>query len=72
MSDNSLRRALAAFDDNQSRLAAAIGMSQQLISYRLRNGLPLPAEYVLVTEKVTGISRHELRPDLYPREDEAA
>lgn len=47
-------------------------MSQQLISYRYNRGLPLPAEYVLATERATGISRHDLRPDLYPREDAAA
>lgn len=28
----------------------------------------VPAEYVLEIERVTGVSRHELRPDLYPRE----
>lgn len=28
----------------------------------------VPAEYVLKIEKVTGISRNRLRPDLYPRE----
>ena len=26
----------------------------------------LPAEYVLAVEAKTGISRHELRPDIYP------
>ncbi|QEX18525.1 hypothetical protein FRZ44_38320 [Hypericibacter terrae] len=30
------------------------------------------AERVLDIEKVTGVSRHELRPDLYPREEAAA
>ncbi|MCZ4340156.1 YdaS family helix-turn-helix protein [Sphingomonadaceae bacterium G21617-S1] len=25
----------------------------------------LPAEYVLLAERETGVSRHELRPDLY-------
>ena len=29
----------------------------------------VPAERVLQIERVTGVSRHELRPDLYPRED---
>jgi len=28
----------------------------------------LPAERVLEVERLTGVSRHELRPDLYPRE----
>jgi DNA-binding transcriptional regulator YdaS (Cro superfamily) len=32
----------------------------------------VPGERVIPLEKVTGISRHELRPDLYPIEDTAA
>lgn len=28
----------------------------------------LPAEYVLPIERITGVSRHDLRPDLYPQE----
>ena len=28
----------------------------------------VPAERVLDVERVSGISRHELRPDLYPRD----
>ena len=28
----------------------------------------LPAERVLEVERITGVSRHELRPDIYPRE----
>jgi len=28
----------------------------------------VPAERVLDVEKATGISRHDLRPDLYPRD----
>ena len=29
----------------------------------------IPAEYVLSIEKATGVSRHELRPDIYPTEN---
>ena len=72
MSTKALKRALAQFDDNQSKFAAAIGTSQQLVSYWLRNEKVLPAEYVLRTEAETGISRHDLRPDLYPRDEAAA
>lgn len=71
MTQSALARALAHFDDNQSKFAAAIGTSQQLVSYWVRNGKPLPAEYVLKVEGETGISRHDLRPDIYPREDAA-
>jgi DNA-binding transcriptional regulator YdaS (Cro superfamily) len=71
MSTSALNRALAHFDNNQSRFAEAIGTSQQLVSYWVRNAKPLPAEHVLRAEEATGISRHELRPDIYPREDAA-
>lgn len=33
---------------------------------------PLPPEHVLKVEAATGISRHELRPDIYPPEEQAA
>lgn len=72
MSHQALKRALAHFDDNQSKLAAAIGTSQQNISNWIRQEKSLPAEFVLRTEEATGISRHELRPDLYPRDEQAA
>lgn len=31
-----------------------------------------PAERVIQVERLTGISRHEMRPDLYPVEESAA
>lgn len=46
-------------------LATRLGITPQAIAAWRR----VPAERVLDVEKVTGISRCELRPDLYPRED---
>ncbi|WP_082466058.1 transcriptional regulator [Sphingomonas sp. Leaf38] len=63
-----LKRAVAKAGNNQSRFAAAVGTSQQLVSYWLKNGRPLPGEYVLKAEQAGLGSRHELRPDLYPNE----
>lgn len=63
-----LRVAVAAAGNNQSRFAAAIGTSQQLVSYWLKNERPLPGEYVLKAERAGLGSRHALRPDLYPVE----
>lgn len=63
---SALRKALKVAGDNQSRFARDIGTSQQLVSYWVNNGRPLPAEYVLAAEQAFGVSRHELRPDLYP------
>ncbi|WP_421547839.1 transcriptional regulator [Pseudomonas sp. QD4] len=39
-------------------------VSQQLVSYWLRKG-ELPAELVLRVEKLTGVPRDELRPDVF-------
>lgn len=63
-----LRAAVAKAKNNQSLFAREIGTSQQLVSYWLRNGKPLPGEFVLSAERAGFGSRHDLRPDLYPRE----
>ena len=39
---------------------------QVLVSRWLNQSKQLPAEYVLTAEADTGISRHWLRPDIYP------
>lgn len=39
-------------------------VSQQLVSYWLKKG-ELPAELVLRVELLTGVSREELRPDVF-------
>jgi DNA-binding transcriptional regulator YdaS (Cro superfamily) len=50
------------------KLAKSLGVKHQTF-YSWRR---IPAERVLAIETLTGISRHELRPDLYPRERERA
>jgi DNA-binding transcriptional regulator YdaS (Cro superfamily) len=62
-----IERAAAAVG-SKSELARLIGVAYQSIQQWSR----IPAERVLKIEKVTGIPRHELRPDLYPKEREAA
>lgn len=49
---------------SQSELARRVGVRQGYIWKWLRAGKP-PAERVLAIEKATGISRHELRPDIF-------
>jgi len=56
---------------SQTLLAKMLGTSQQNISNWNNAGKPLPAEFVLAAEKELGISRHDLRPDIYPREQAA-
>ena len=49
---------------SQSALARSIGLKQGHVWYWLKIGR-IPAERVTAVEKVTGISRHELRPDVF-------
>ena len=49
-------------------LATALGISQEAVRKWTKR---LPAERVLVLEQCSGVSRHDLRPDLYPPEKAA-
>ncbi|NRA60845.1 MAG: helix-turn-helix domain-containing protein [Psychrobium sp.] len=51
---------------SQTKLAKLIGKRQQNIwSWLYETGVT-PAEFVLSIEESTGVSRQQLRPDLYP------
>ena len=52
---------------SQTKLAMLIGVSQPRISKWVAQNR-LPAEFVLAIEKEAGVSRHDLRPDIYPIE----
>jgi DNA-binding transcriptional regulator YdaS (Cro superfamily) len=54
----------------QSAFARLHDVKQPTVWNWLKNKR-IPAEFVLATEKETGISRHDLRPDIYPRESAA-
>lgn len=57
------QRAIAAAG-GQSALARACGVTPQSVQGWLKNG-GVPAERVVKVEKATGVSRAQLRPDLY-------
>lgn len=48
-----------------SELARRLGITHPALYHWPR----VPANRVLQIEKLTGISRHDMRPDIYPRED---
>lgn len=50
---------------SQAALARGIGVSQQLISYWIKKGGKVPAEYVPLVEREGLVSRHHLRPDVF-------
>lgn len=55
---------------SQKQLASAIRVRPSTLNYWVLRGRPA-AEHVLAIEYVSGISRHDLRPDLYPRNEAA-
>lgn len=51
----------------QVKLADAVGCRQATVSYWAKVGR-VGHNFTLKVEAATGVSRHELRPDLYPME----
>jgi DNA-binding transcriptional regulator YdaS (Cro superfamily) len=51
---------------SQSAFARLINRKQSTVFSWLSRNHPLPAELVLTVEHATGVSRHDLRPDIYP------
>ncbi len=49
-------------------MARICGVTQAAVWKWMKKRRPLPAEHVLVAEAQTGVSRHDLRPDIYPRD----
>jgi len=63
----SVQRAVAIYG-SQSATARARGVSQAAVWKWVHGKAELPAEHVLAIELDTGVSKHDLRPDLYPRD----
>lgn len=56
---------------SQEALAKRIGCTQQGIGKMLNKAGRASPRYVLAIEAATGVSRHDLDPDIYPREEAA-
>jgi len=50
----------------QAELARLIGVKSQYVWNWINRDSGVPAEYVIPIEKATGVTRQELRPDIYP------
>jgi DNA-binding transcriptional regulator YdaS (Cro superfamily) len=61
-----LRKAVEILGSQQAT-ADLCGVSQTAVWKWLQTSKRLPAEHVLRVEEATGVSRHALRPDIYPR-----
>lgn len=67
---SSIEQAVEAAGGSQA-LAEKLGIKRQAVEKWIKHER-VPAERVLAIEVATGISRYELRPDLYPRDTAAA
>ena len=65
MTESAIRKAVEKVG-GQSALARHLGCTPQAVQ-RMCSLNRVPAERVLKIEKVSGVSKHDLRPDLYPR-----
>ena len=63
MNFSPLERAIAAAGSAVA-LAKLAGVTPMAVSYWKVRGVP--ARHVVLIESVTGVNRHDLRPDLYP------
>ncbi len=53
---------------SQAALARIAEVSTTAVWKWVQSSKRVPAEFVLKIEAATGVSRHDLRPDIYPRE----
>ncbi|OHC96405.1 MAG: hypothetical protein A2792_00215 [Sphingomonadales bacterium RIFCSPHIGHO2_01_FULL_65_20] len=60
--------AAVAAAGSQSALGEICGVSQTAVWKWVQSAKRMPPEYVLRAEAATGVSKHDLRPDIYPRE----
>jgi DNA-binding transcriptional regulator YdaS (Cro superfamily) len=65
-----LRQVIRNHLKSQVATARAVGVSPQAVSEILRRGKRVPAEWCLALEQATqgAVTRHDLRPDLYPEQ----
>lgn len=51
---------------SDSQMARDLGVAQPKVWRWINQSKQLPSEYVLTAERIYGVSRHHLRPDIYP------
>ena len=71
MSISALRLVIRRHLKSQVATARIVGVSPQAVSEILRRGKRVPAEWCLPIETATAgaVTRHDLRPDLYPNKE---
>lgn len=62
---NHIAAAVEKTGAGQAGLARLLGVSPQAVNQWVNGNRPVPSRHVLAIEKATGVSRHELRPDVF-------
>jgi DNA-binding transcriptional regulator YdaS (Cro superfamily) len=57
---------------SQAAFARLCGVTQAAVWKWLANGKWLPPQHAIAIETATGVSRHDLRPDIYPHDAPAS
>lgn len=53
---------------SDSQMARDLGVPQPKVWRWINQSKQMPAEFVLLSEQLYGVSRHSIRPDIYPVE----
>lgn len=60
---------LLAFFGTQIKLAKAVKLTQSAVSFWKKNGIPYKKVLILERKTKGFVTRHEMRPDLYPKDN---
>ena len=52
---------------SEQKLGDKLGCTQQAVNKMIQSAKRMSHQYVLAAEAAYGVSRHDLRPDIYPR-----
>jgi len=62
---NSIATAVEKLGAGQAGIARLLGVTPQAVNQWVSGNRPVPPRHVLAIEAATGVSRHELRPDVF-------
>ncbi len=62
---NTIAIAIERHGAGQAGIARLLGVTPQAVSQWVNGSRPVPPKHALAIEAATGVSRHELRPDVF-------
>lgn len=62
---DAITEAVSRTEGGQAALARALGVTPQAVSQWVKGTRPVPPRHAIAIELATGVSRHDLRPDIF-------